>query len=49
MLLFDFVVFFILYLYFDEVWPNEYGTQKSWLFPFEICCKKKKKIEPLSL
>ncbi|KAL4459528.1 hypothetical protein ABPG74_018141 [Tetrahymena malaccensis] len=44
-LLFDIAVYLLLYLYLDQIWPNEYGTQKSPLFIFQsiknLCCKKR--------
>ncbi|KAL4504088.1 hypothetical protein ABPG72_020926 [Tetrahymena utriculariae] len=43
-LLFDIAVYLLLYLYLDQIWPNEYGTQKNPLFVFQsiknFCCKK---------
>ncbi|EAR95943.2 transporter family ABC domain protein (macronuclear) [Tetrahymena thermophila SB210] len=43
-LLFDIAVYLLLYLYLDQIWPNEYGTQKSPLFIFQsikkLCCKQ---------
>ncbi|KAL4490990.1 hypothetical protein ABPG73_013059 [Tetrahymena malaccensis] len=43
-LLFDIAVYLLLYLYLDQIWSNEYGTQKSPLFIFQsiknFCCKK---------
>ncbi|KAL4503253.1 hypothetical protein ABPG72_000859 [Tetrahymena utriculariae] len=41
MLLFDIIIYFLLYLYFDNVIKNEYGTQKDPLFFISWIWKKK--------
>lgn len=43
MLAFDTFFYFILYLYFDQVLPNEYGTHKSPLF--FLNCRKKTHVQ----
>ena len=47
MLIVDMVVYFLLYIYLDQVLPNEYGTHKHPLF-FIQCLWKKKKTRALT-
>mmetsp|Transcript_34696 Transcript_34696/g.31294 ORF Transcript_34696/g.31294 Transcript_34696/m.31294 type:complete len:81 (+) Transcript_34696:247-489(+) len=34
----DFLIYLILYIYLDQVLPDDNGVKKSWIF----CCKRKK-------
>lgn len=42
MLGFSIFFYYFLFLYFDAVFPNEYGTQKHWLFCLRWIWKKNK-------
>ncbi|KRX07798.1 P-loop containing nucleoside triphosphate hydrolase [Pseudocohnilembus persalinus] len=42
MLIIDTFIYFLLYLYLDQVFPNEFGTQKPWYFPIQLCFGSKK-------
>lgn len=36
-------IYLLLYIYIDEIWPNEFGTQKHPLYCFKNCRKKKQR------
>ena len=37
------IVFILLFIYFEQVFPNEFGIKQSPLFFLQCCCKKRKK------
>ena len=41
MMVIDTIIFTVLGLYFEQVWPNDVGTKKPWYFPVTCCCRKK--------
>lgn len=40
MLTFDFVLWGMIGLYFDQVAPREYGAPKKWYFPLQLLSRK---------
>jgi len=38
MLIFDGVLYFMLAIYIEGVWPGEYGVPLPWYFPFTVSC-----------
>jgi len=40
-ILFDGTIYFLLYMYFDQVLPNEYGIKKPWLFFITENCQRR--------
>ena len=49
MLIGETVVYFLLYLYLDEVVPNEYGSNKRALFFLDFITKRKRQNKTASL
>ena len=43
MLAFDFVLWGLIGLYFDQIAPKQFGASKSWAFPLEFCFSGKGK------
>jgi ATP-binding cassette subfamily A (ABC1) protein 3 len=39
MLLADALIYLLITLYIEAVFPGEYGVPKPWYFPFQVCIK----------
>lgn len=50
MLAFDFVLWGLVGLYFDQVAPKQFGASKSWTFPIQVCLRgSNRRIQDLEL
>lgn len=41
MLAFDFILWSLVGLYFDQIAPRQFGSTKRWTFPLEVCFRRK--------